>query len=112
MRNRMKRGAVVGGVLLWVGLFRSCCDAVFVARREVFVSPLGTNTVIVEYDHVCRPSVYEKTWFGKKEIWTYPRGGFMETVSFGVEWLSERQFKLTYNDVRDEYDEEYIIDVP
>ena len=103
MRNRMKRGAVAGGVLLWVGLFRSCCDAVFVA-------PLGTNTVIVEYDHVCRPSVYQKTWFGKKEIWTYPRGGFMETVSFGVEWLS--QFKLTYDDVRDEYDEEYIIDVP
>ena len=66
--------------------FRSCCDALFVASREVFVSPQGTNTIIIEHDHVCRPYIYQKTWYGKREIWTYLKGGFIETVSFGVEF--------------------------
>lgn len=33
----------------------------------------------------------------------------METVHFGVEWLSENQIRLNYDDLNDEYDEEYII---
>lgn len=36
----------------------------------------------------------------------------METVSFGVEWLSENQFRMTYDDKDDEFDEEYIIMIP
>ena len=36
----------------------------------------------------------------------------METVSFGVEWLSENQFRMTYDDKNDAFDEEYIITIP
>ena len=113
MKNkRFKYIAGLAALLLMTGLFRSCCDALFVASREVYTSPQGTNTIIIEYDHVCRPYVYQKTWFGKREIWTYPGGGFMETVSFSVEWLSEDKFRMTYDDKDDEFDEEYIITIP
>ena len=110
--KRFKYIAGLAALLLVICLFRSCCDALFVASREVFVSPQGTNTIIIEYDHVCRPYVYQKSWYGKREIWTYPKSGFMETVSFGVEWLSENQFRMTYDDKDDEFDEEYIITIP
>ena len=113
MKNkRFKYIAGLAALLLMAGLFRSCCDVLFVASREVYTSPQGTNTIIIEYDHVCRPYVYQKTWFGKREIWTYPGGGFMETVSFSLEWLSEDKFRMTYDDKDDEFDEEYIITIP
>lgn len=40
------------------------------------------------------------------------RSGFMETVSFGVEWLSEDKFRMIYDDKDDELDEEYFITIP
>jgi hypothetical protein len=110
-RKRIKYVAGLAAFLLVICLFRSC-RALFVASQEVYASPQGTNTVIIEYDHVCRPYVYQKTWFGKREIWTYSNSGFMEIVSFGVEWLSEDKFRLTYDDKNDEFDEEYIITIP
>lgn len=37
----------------------------------------------------------------------------METVHFGVEWLSEDEIRLSYEDIRhSEYDEEYVITIP
>ncbi len=37
----------------------------------------------------------------------------MENVHFGVEWLSEDQIRLTYDDIKnDVYDEEYVITIP
>ena len=99
-------------LFLVICLFRGCCDALFVASREIYTSPRGANTIIIEYDHVCRPYVYQKTWCGKRKIWTYPGGGFMETVSFGVEWLAEDEFRMTYDDKDGEFDEEYIITIP
>ena len=36
----------------------------------------------------------------------------METVHFNVEWISENQIRLDYDDLNDEYDEEYIITIP
>lgn len=110
--KQIKHIALLAVLFVIIWLCRSCCDTLFVSYREIYVSPQGTNTVIVEYDHVSRPYVYQKTWFGKRKIWTYPKGGFMETVSFGVEWLSENQFSMTYDDKNDKFDEEYIITIP
>ena len=110
--KRFKYIAGLAALLLVICLFRSCCNALLVASREEFVSPRGTNTVVIEYDHVCRPYVYQKTWYGKREIRTYPKGGFMETVSFGVELLSDNQFRMTYDDKYDAFYEEYIITIP
>ena len=115
MKMKSKRLKYIAGLavlFLVICLFRSCCDALFVASRVVYTSPQGTNTIIIEYDHVCRPYVYQKTWYGKREIWTYPNSGFMETVSFGVEWLSEDEIRMTYDNLNDEYDEEFIITIP
>ncbi len=36
----------------------------------------------------------------------------METVFFSVEWLSEDKIQMTYDDLDDEYDEEFIITIP
>ena len=33
----------------------------------------------------------------------------METVCFGVEWLSEDEIRMTYDDLDDEYDEKFIL---
>jgi len=82
-------------------------------EEEVHTSPEGTNTVIVKYDLVSRPDVFKKGRLWDKKIWDYPGKGFMETVHFGVEWLSESEILLTYDDVtHDENDEEYIIRIP
>lgn len=110
--RRKKHIALLAVFFLVIYLCRDCCNALFVSCREIYTSPQGTNMVIVEYDHVCRPYVYKKTWYGKKHIWTYPGGGFMETVSFGVEWLSEDEVRMIYDDLDDEYDEEFIITIP
>ena len=32
-----------------------------------------------------------------------------ETVCFGVEWLSEDEIRMTYDDLDDEYDEKFIL---
>ena len=46
-------------------------------------------------------------------MWGYPGSGFMETVHFNVEWLSEKEIKVIYEDVKyKEYNEEYIISIP
>ena len=109
--RRLKHIALLAVFFLVICLCRGCCNALFVSYQEIHTSPQGTNTVIVEYDYVCKPYVYKKTWFGKRHIWTYPGGGFMESVSFSVEWLSEDEIRMIYDDLDDEYDEEFIITI-
>ena len=111
-RRRMKWILVFLCLFLVVWLGRGCCRMFTGNDQEVFTSPQKTRTIIVQYDFVSRPSVYKKTWFGKRKIWAYPGSGFMETVHFGVEWLSENQVKLVYDDLDDQYDEEFVIPVP
>lgn len=79
-------------------------------EQEIYQSPKGTNTIIVQYDFVCRPAIYKKTLLGKKKIWEYEGPGFMETVHFDVEWLSEDRFRF-YIDYYDKYNQEYIIEL-
>lgn len=99
--------AVILG-FLWTG----CSIILGYAEENIYTSPEGTNTIVVKYDHVCRPYVFKKGLFWDTKIWDSPTSGFMETVHFGVEWLSENQILLTYDDINDKYDEAYIIDIP
>ncbi len=110
--GRIKCIAFLAVFFLMVCLCRSCCGIFINTEEEIFISPRETNTIIVQYDFVCRPTVYKKAWIGKEKIWTYPGSGFMETVHFGVEWLSEDQIRMSYDDENDEYDEEFIITIP
>lgn len=104
---------LLAAVLFFVFLYRSCYPFLGYVEEEVYTSPGGTNTIIVKYDLVCRPDVFKKGFLRDKKLWSYPGSGFMETVHFGVEWLSENQILLTYNDIRHhEFDEEYVIDIP
>lgn len=89
--------------LLW-----SCNHTLFHAEQEVITSPNGTNTIIVKYDFVSRPT-YQKGFQRNKKVWDYEGSGFMETVYLSVEWLSENQIRFSYDDTDDKYDEEYII---
>lgn len=82
-------------------------------EQEEYTSPKETNTIIVQYDFMSRPTVYKKHWLWDKELWSYPGSGFMETVHFGVEWLSEESFRIFYEDLRDDkYNEDFIITIP
>lgn len=114
MRNRKILYVLLAAVIILI-LFsvRGCYHAIGSAEQEIYTSPEGSNTIIVRYDMMSRPSVYKKMRFRKKKIWKYPGSGFMETVHFGVEWLSEDEIRLEYDDVNhDEYDEEYMIHIP
>jgi hypothetical protein len=103
------RNIVLAVILIFTGcLLRSCCNG----EAETHVSPQGTNTIVVQYDLMSRPTVYKKHWLWDKELWSYPGSGFMETVHFDVEWLSEDKIRLRYDDKNDKYDEEFIIDIP
>lgn len=92
-------------------LFRSCRSFGY-DFEFTYTSPQGTNSFVVKYDFVSRPSIFKRGFLRDKKIWTYPGPAFMETVSFEPEWLSETQIRFTYDDVDDEWDEEFIITIP
>lgn len=112
MRKRIKQIAVAATLLLAIGLCRSCYNIFVNTEQEIFTSPQGMNTIIVQYDFMSRPTVYKMRLLWDKELWAYPGSGFMETVHFNVEWLSEDKIRISYDDKNDEYDEEFIIDIP
>ena len=59
-------------------------------RDKKYTSPNGTNTITVKYDYLSRPSVYK----GNKKIFSYNGPGYMESVYFDVEWVSEDELIL------------------
>lgn len=100
-------------ILFIIFLCRSCYPFWDYAEEEMYTSPEGSHTIIVKYDLVCRPDVFKKGLLWDKKIWDYPGSGFMETVHFGVEWISENEILLTYEDVtHNENNEEYDITIP
>ena len=64
-----------------------------------FTSPNKVNTILVRYDYVSRPSVF----LDGKEIFEYSRAGFMENVHFDVKWISDYEFILYNERVKEEY---------
>ena len=110
-KPHIKYIAVAVTLFLAIGLCRGCYNIFVNAEQEIFTSPQGTNTIIVQYDFMSRPTVYKKRLLWDKELWVYPGSGFMETVHFNVEWLSEDIIKISYDDKDDEYDEEFVIEI-
>ena len=76
-------------------------------RDEDFTSPEGANTVTVQYDLVSRPSVF----YNGQKIFDSEKPGFNEEAYFYVEWLSEDELLLKYDDPSHDgkYAEEYTI---
>lgn len=108
MKHIKTKHIVLTVVLIAMGsLLQSCGNG----EEETHVSPQGTNTIIVQYDFMSRPTVYKKYWLWDKELWSYPGNGFMETVHFDVEWLSEDKIRLSYDDKNDKYDEAFIVEI-
>lgn len=103
---------ILAVVSIPIVFFMKCDSSFGYDEEEVYVSPQGSKTIIVKYDFVCRPDIFKKGWLWDERVWSYPGSGFMETVHFGVEWLSEDQIRLTYDDLDDKYDEEYLITIP
>lgn len=68
----------------------------FVPREfhSEYVSPLKTRTVILEYDHASRPSLYLKHGFFMSKIPLPNFSGATEIISYSVEWISEDQLIL------------------
>lgn len=97
-------------LLFAIFLFRGCRSFGYDFELS-YTSPQGTNTILVKYDFVSRPTIFKQEVLLDKKIWEYPGSGFMETVIFDVEWLSECQIRFTYDDSWDEYDEKYIITI-
>lgn len=109
--RRIKHVAVAVTLLLAIGLCRSCYNIFVNTEQEIFTSPQGTNTIIVQYDFMSRPTVYKKRLLWDKKLWEYPGSGFMETVHFNIKWLSEDKIRISYDDKNDEYNEEFIIEI-
>lgn len=100
-------------LVLIIFLLQSCKSCGYDAGLGyASTSPQGTNSIIVKYDFASRPSIFKPGLLWDKKIWQYKGAGFMETVGFEAEWLSENQIRFTYDDVNDKYDEEYIITIP
>lgn len=110
---KLVRNIVLLIVIFFIISFYRSCASFGYSEEILYTSPQGTNAIIVKYDFVSRPAVFKKGLLRDEKIWSYPNSGFMETVHFGVEWLTENQIRLTYDDVEnDEYDEEFIINIP
>jgi len=76
-------------------------------RRLEYQSPMGTKTIIIEYDHASRPSIYRKENIMIMKPIGFDFGpGYNEVVSHEVIWLSENQMKLV-----DYYGDEWIVDL-
>ena len=92
-------------------LFLMCCGCSGQPIQE-YTSPNGTHRIVIEYDMVSRPTVYEVKGGIKEHLWSYDGNGFVETVYFEIEWVSENQFYIRYDDSNDEYDEEFLVTIP
>lgn len=79
-------------------------------RKAIYKSPEGTNRITVKYDFVSRPSVIYKG----NTIWEYQGAGFMEDVSFDIDWISEDSFYIRYEDEMHDgkFAEEFEITLP
>lgn len=89
-------------------LFITGCNSYDDALTQEFTSPEKTHMVVVKYDFAGRPDVFLKNG---KQIFKYSKQGFMETVRFDVEWLSEDEFIL-YLDPEQYADEKYTVKIP
>lgn len=111
-RIRVKYIVLAIIVIMMACLFRGCYNIFVNCEQEEYTSPQGTNTIIVQYDFMSRPTVYKKQWLWDKQLWKYSGSGFMGTVHFGVEWLSEDIIRIDYDDLDDKYDENFVIEIP
>lgn len=105
MKNRIyyKIASFVLIFLILIGL-TGCSDS---SRTKEYTSPNGEHTIIVEYDLVSRPTVYEKTGLIKKKVFSKMENGYNESVFFEIEWIDDDTFRI-YNNY---FDEEYTIDL-
>lgn len=103
----MKKKTVLLCILAFILGLSGCSSG----QEQSFTSPSGNIQIIVKYDLVSRPTVYKKDSPFNKKIWSYEGAGFMETVYFSEEWISENEFMFRYNDKNDEYDKEFLISV-
>ena len=78
--------------------------------EKTFRSPSGDKEVTVKQDYVSRPDVYYKG----ECIFEYERSGFMETVGWDVQWISDDEILLyVASPAKDKYaDEKYTIEIP
>lgn len=113
VRGQMKKICFVGVMVLFciLSLYLSGIDRG--RNAEIYTSPDGTNTVIMEYDWVSRPKIYKKTWYGKTKIWQYEGSGFMESVGFSVDWVTDKEIRVYYEPYEEEQEmEEYFVEMP
>ena len=107
----MKRNLLIIGVFVVLLVFglggKNIYDNLTYETKfdETFVSPNEVNTILVRYDYVSRPSVF---LLDGDMLFKYDKPGFMETVSFEVQWINDYQFIL-YNE---RYNEQYEITIP
>ena len=101
---------VLSIAVLGVTIFAAGCTDLQYEKQESFSSPSGELTVTVKTDAMCRPDVY----YGKDCIFEYNGAGFMEEVSWDIEWVSDDEIMLYLESpARDKYaGEKYSIEIP
>ncbi len=64
-------------------------------RRTEYRSPMGSNTIVVEYDHASRPFIYRKENFLFMTPIYEMSVGYNATIHHEITWLSENTILMT-----------------
>ena len=96
---------IIGITLFLLGLVKCGLylknDFGYDTRDQIFVSPSGQTTVRLRYDFASRPFLF----YDNQKVFEYNGSGFMESVYFDIQWVSEKEVRL----YTQQYDESYTV---
>lgn len=80
-------------------------------QHEEYLSPNGTHTLIMEYDFMDHPIVYEKKnqWMMKK-VYGSRASNYLQSSHFMIDWISEDRFRIYSREYP--YQDYSIVDLP
>lgn len=82
-RKRVKTAILLFLIFLVVFFCKSCYNTLSNAEQEIYTSPNETNTIIVQYDILCRPTLYKKHGLEKR------RSGIIQEADLWKPYISE-----------------------
>ena len=91
IKNKINFVAIVLFLFSMLFVLTGCADLVYDTSRDTVIeSPDKSYSVTIRYDYVSRPDLY----IDGEKIFEYDGSGFMESVGWNIEWLSEKEILL------------------
>ena len=80
----------IASLLVFMITFAASCSDIEYETTQDFTSPSGNRTITIKYDYVSRPFVF----LDGEMIFETNKPGFMESVGWEVEWISDDEIRL------------------